>query len=69
LHSEFGTLCIEKWDSNIFLLLRQNHGTAAGKGERIEPYTNVVWCEELTVKNLNGKTCGHFWDNVTNAGK
>jgi hypothetical protein len=41
--------------TNIFLLLRHNHGTASRKLQRIETYTNGVWCEALTVENINGK--------------
>jgi len=60
VHSDTGSLCIENWDSNIFILLQQNHGTAARMGERTETYTNDVWCDSLTVENVNGETCRHF---------
>ena len=39
----------------FFLLLPHNHATASRREERIETYTNGVWCEALTIKNINGK--------------
>jgi len=40
--------------SNVFVLLRQKSGAAAGSGG-IETYRNGVWCEVLSVENCNGK--------------
>ena len=41
--------------SNVFVLLRQNIGTAEWRGEKIEAYKNGVWCEVFSVENRNGK--------------
>jgi hypothetical protein len=48
-------VCEQNWDVNIFLLLQHIHGTALRRVERIEAYTNGVWCETLTAENVNGK--------------
>ena len=55
VRKDFVSFCIQNGNINIFLLLLHNHGTASRREERIETYTNGVWCEALTIKNINGK--------------
>jgi hypothetical protein len=42
---------VQQW----FVLLRQNSGTPAERGERIETYGNGVRCEVFSVENCDGK--------------
>ena len=67
VHRGTGSLCVQNWDINIFLLLRQNHGTTTLMGDRIETYTNGVRSKSLTVEKLNGKIVD-FWYNDINVG-
>ena len=50
----------------MFILLRQNHGTVAGRGAKIKTCTNGVWCKALTVEKFNAKACRYFWGNDIN---